>query len=201
MTHSGRVTRSDRQHDGSSEKRHCFFKSKGAKLCGSRIWSRCLPGTISWKFSGHIQLVSDRGVDPKDAGEIIYIIWLGNALESPRRSWKIFQSEKSGLPYLSCCHPTKPKIRCTLWMADWMDECYSLLISSNTTCWLCKGCIPKDWKGLLVTGLWPARGQPSQHDSYQIDSLIRLTFWEFWNTDGIKNGWCLCSLPQILLDS
>lgn len=109
--------------------------------------------------------------------------------------WKVWTSLLILLP------PDEPQIRCTLWMDDWMDECYSLGIPSNTTCWLCMGCIPKDWKGLLVTGLWPARGQPSQHDSYQIDSLIRMTFWEFWNTDGIKNGWCLCSLPQILLDS
>ncbi len=41
-----------------------------------------------WRFSGCIQLVGDPVVDPEHAGEIIYLIWLGNASGSPRRSWK-----------------------------------------------------------------------------------------------------------------
>ena len=29
------------------------------------------------------------GVDPEYAGGLLYPFWLGNALESPRRSWRV----------------------------------------------------------------------------------------------------------------
>ena len=42
------------------------------------------PGCILLEVTGHVQLVED----PEQAGEIIYLIWFGNALGSSRRNWK-----------------------------------------------------------------------------------------------------------------
>ncbi len=77
---------------------------------GSSIWSKCLPGTFLWRFS--IQPVRAPKVDPEHTGEITYLILLGKALGSPRRSWKMLLGRgKSGLPCLACCHcsPTPDK--------------------------------------------------------------------------------------------
>ncbi len=95
----------------------CSFTSKGAS------WGliRMLLGAFPWRFSGHVQLIGDPGVDPEHAGEIIYLIWPGNASGSPRRSWKMLLGRgASGLPCLVCCHcdpaPDKQKK-----MDGWMD--------------------------------------------------------------------------------
>lgn len=49
---------------------------------------RILQGAFLWRFSRHVLLVGDPGVDPELARGIIYLIWNGNATGSSRRSWK-----------------------------------------------------------------------------------------------------------------
>lgn len=44
--------------------------------------------TTLWRFSGHIRLVGDPGVEPKQATAIIYLIWFEKVSGSLRRNWK-----------------------------------------------------------------------------------------------------------------
>ena len=75
---------------------------------GSGIWSGCLQGAFLWRFSWHVQLVGDPGVDPEHAGEIIYLIWLMNASGSPRGSCKMLQGERDVWTTLLNLLPPRP---------------------------------------------------------------------------------------------
>lgn len=48
-----------------------------------------LPGHSVWRLSKHILLGGDPGVYPAPAAGIINLIWPGNTLGTPRRSWKV----------------------------------------------------------------------------------------------------------------
>lgn len=51
------------------------------------MWFKCMirvcPGAFLWRFSTHVQLGGDPGVDPKLLGGIPCLIWRGNASGSP----------------------------------------------------------------------------------------------------------------------
>ncbi len=113
-----RASVSDRLRSGWDRVRSCcFLMSKGASWGGLSTWSR-----PSWASSGYVQLVGDPGVAPEHAGEIIYLIWLGNALESPRRSWKTLLG-------------TWPQIRGRIWMDG---HRWGVPQGGKVTCW-CTG--------------------------------------------------------------
>ncbi len=52
---------------------------------------RILLDAFLWRFSGHTQLVGDPGLDPEHPGEILCLIWFGNASGSPRGSWEMLE--------------------------------------------------------------------------------------------------------------
>ena len=54
----------------------------------------------------HDQLGGDHGEDPGLGGEIISLLWPGNASGSPSQSWLMWPGkEKFGVPWWSCCPP------------------------------------------------------------------------------------------------
>ncbi len=76
----------------------------------------------SWVFSlGGFP--RDPGVDPEHSREVMYLIWLGNASGSPRRSWKALLGRgTSGLPCSACCH-RNPALDKQQKMDGWISDC------------------------------------------------------------------------------
>lgn len=87
-------------------------------------------------FSRHVQLVAGPRVDPEDAGEIIYLLHLGNVPEFPRRSVKLLLAGWScGHSCLVYCHAPEKKGR------KLMDGC------ETESCWL-------NWLKIFVALCW-----------------------------------------------
>lgn len=70
---------------GSAEKIPCSFMSNRTTRSG--IWLGCLLGASLWRSSGHLQLGMRPWADTEFV--VIYVIYPGNTLASPRRSWKM----------------------------------------------------------------------------------------------------------------
>lgn len=84
---------------------------------GSGIKLRCLMGCYLWRFSNHAWLGRDPRVGPEPAGTIPYLVWLGNALGSPRRNCLVYCR----------CDPTSDKQKKDRWI-------YKLSTKSKQNC-------------------------------------------------------------------
>lgn len=91
---------------------------------GLGIWLGYILGASPWRFTMHKDLGGEPTADPESAGGIIYIIWPGNTLWSPRRSWKaLVRRRMFGIPCWPCwpcchCDPTPDKQKA---IDGWMD--------------------------------------------------------------------------------
>ncbi len=119
LTLIGRVRNSDIWRELGVELLLLSIKRRELRWFGYLI--RFLLGTFLWRFSRRMQLAGNPGVYIEHSGEIIYLIWLGNASGSPRRSWKMLLGGRtSGLPCLACCHHNLASDKCQK-MDGWMD--------------------------------------------------------------------------------